>query len=276
VEVVGKIISASEKSRLYRLKLVDNITVKTIAHLTDNRAAVTISASTTVGCPLTCKFCDIRNVAYRPLSADLIVAQVEEVAQDCNQASVTAIRFDVSGEPLLNWKAVAGAVRKLSLRYNQPAILISSAAPRFKRHQEVYDEVCELGREFTNLSLQFSVHASSQEKRQDRFQDANLLSLTEIANLGQLWIDATGRRCSFNYAIDGLNNGAGDATALSQMFPPQVWEAQITPTYADNPPRAFATAQLERFKAALATAGYTVTIYFPDDALTIGAVPGLI
>lgn len=270
MELVEKFFSSSERTIQYRFDHQDT-SIKTIAHLAEDGTVKILSVTITVGCPLTCDFCEMGRSPAQPLSSALVVAQVEEVLKDCNQASIAAIRFDVSGEPLLNWPSLASAIRELSVRYSNPEILVCSAAPASR----FYSEVFALGKELSNLSLQFSVHASTQTERQDRFKEDRLLSLTEIGQLGKQWFDATGRRCLFNYAINGLNNGPSEALALSQLFPPEIWVAQITPTYLNNPPQAKGVGQIETFAATLRSLRYEVIIYFPEDALTIGAVPGL-
>ncbi len=245
----------------------------TIAHL-DTDGRVTVSASTLIGCPYRCSFCAQGTKEPLPLSAEQILGQVEAVLRDSPSAKLAGVRFDVSGEPLANWPAAKEAIRRLSMECTAVPILLVSAAPDVKWYPDLFD----LGRELENLSLQFSVHASTEAERKERFQEDRLLALAEIGQKGEEWLKATGRRCSFNYALDGLTNASpAVAQRLADLFPPEAWECQITPTYAMMlaGARALGVTQLPVFQKELERYGYAVTVYAPLDGLEIQAVPGL-
>lgn len=245
-----------------------------IAHLIDGNK-LTVSASTTIGCPYRCNFCAQGTIDPQPLSAVQIYDQIEAILQDCQPTLLNGIRFDVSGEPLANWPSVKEAISRLSQHYDSPSILIVTAAPKTRWYPEVF----ALGREYKNLTLQFSVHASTESERRERFGENRLLSLAEISRKGKEWIKVTGRRCSFTYALDGLTNATpASAERLEQLLPPSVWNCQITPTYIVTPRggRALGRSQLPVFRQELEKRGYSVTIYAPVDGLEIRAVPGLI
>ncbi len=264
-----RVISSSGKTRLYRLP-TGNGTVKCVAHIAaDGR--LTVSVSTMIGCPLSCSFCAMGSLPAKPLSTAEIIGQVQRIVDDCNGLSLYAIRFDVSGDPLFNWRAVAGAVRTLNERY-QPSFLLCTAAPATR----YYSEVIQLGQELKSLELQISVHASSDTARAARFQQRGLLSLREIDELATRWLEVTGRLCSFNYALDGRNATHSDALRLSELLPAHRWRVQITPTYVGNPPVALGSDHLSSFQEELEALGYQVEVYFPKDALEIEAVPGTI
>lgn len=265
-----KAVSSTGNTKLYRFQHME-ARIKTVAHL--NGDLLTVSASTMVGCPLACSFCHMGSIPAQPLSPEVILGQVREVLKDNQGAILTSVRFDVSGDPLLNWPAVECAARHLSEESTGLDVLVCTAAPPSKFYPNVY----QLGKELSRLSLQVSVHASTETERVDRFQEARLLPLSSVVKVGEDWMRQTGRPCSFNYALNGLNTTQEAASRLGQTFPPEVWRPQITPTYLDNPPRAHGVAELCSFKEMLQTAGYhVIDIYFPKDALELGAVPGLV
>lgn len=264
-------VSLSGLTRRYDFA-VDDRQGTTIAHLNPD-GSVTVSATTIIGCPYRCSFCHQGLQEPFPLSADQIVNQIGMAVEDCSGRRLAGVRFDVSGEPLTNWPAVQEAIRRLSADYAAPPIVLVTAGPGVKWYSELF----ALGRELPNLILQFSVHASTEEERRARFQEDRLLSLAEIGERGKEWVAVSGRRCIFTYALDGMLNATSlQAIQLYELFPPQLWNCQITPTYVltASGPRALGLNLLSTFQLCLG--GYReVTIYAPLDGLEIRAVPGL-
>jgi adenine C2-methylase RlmN of 23S rRNA A2503 and tRNA A37 len=244
-----------------------------IGHLSQDNDLI-VSASTTIGCPYACKFCAQGRQEPLPLRADQITGQVNAILKDFGPVGLAGVRFDVSGEPLANWLQVKEAIKQLSREHNNPPMLVVSAAPKSRWYPEIF----ELGRELGNITLQFSVHASTETERSERFQEDRLLSLAEIGHKGSEWVRTTGRRCVFAYALDGLANATPlAAQKLGELFPPEFWECQITPTYmaALTGAQALGVNQLALFQQELEKLGFTVTVYAPLDGLGIRAVPGL-
>ncbi len=245
-----------------------------IAHFADEQKSVTVSAPTLIGCPYRCCFCAQGQKDPQPLFEEEVVSVIEAVLLDCRPAQLDGVRFDVSGEPLVKWPTVKQVIQQLSANYPSVDLLLVSAGPDVKCYRDLF----ALGSRLENFKLQFSVHASTEDERSQRFQEDRLMTLVQISRKGEEWAQITGRRCLFTYAVDGLGNAhPGVADRLSQLFPPELWECQITPTYvqAAGGPRALGVSQLPQFQQELQKHGYDVSIYAPLDGLEIQAVPGL-
>ncbi len=104
------------------------------------------------------------------------------------------IMFMSMGEPLLNLKALVPALRELYLLYPKARLLISTSAPKIN-----YDEVINISIDVPTIGLQFSVHESTDEKRNELIPFKAKLTLDEIAEAGEKWWMNTGRNPFFNY-----------------------------------------------------------------------------
>ena len=264
----SKVSSESGKTHVYSFSF-NQLIVKGVAHLEPE--GVTAHISTWMGCPFTCAFCNMGRIDAHPLSVAQIVLQVQCTETYC-RSSLSEVRFDVSGDPMVDWPVIESAIEIISKEFLSE-ILLCTAGPRVK----YYEDVLRLGKKLPKLRLQFSVHESNEERRLARFQQSsNLLSIDEIAGIGASWSKETCRPCEFNYAVTHENSTLADAKRLSEQLPPDVWKPQITPTYVDgNPPQAIGLHLLPVFSRYLSNAGYKPLIYAPLDGLKIKGVPGL-
>lgn len=186
-----------------------------------------ICCSTQSGCPVGCRFCGTGEFFIRSLTADEIVAQVQHLFADKNidqsQVKKTQIMFMSMGEPLLNKNGLQGAIRTLHKLYPTAALLISTSAPDVD-----YSWVRELSMEIPTVGLQFSVHESTDEARDKLIPFKKKLNLKNIAEQGELWYAATGRKPFFNYCAHEKNTSLEDAERINALFDPMVWEATIS------------------------------------------------
>lgn len=186
-----------------------------------------ICCSTQSGCPVGCRFCGAGDNFVRSLSEDEIVSQVQYLLAhqeiDSSQVERMQIMFMSMGEPLLNLGALVPAIRRLHALYPRAALLISTSAPRVD-----YGPVIEVSRDVPTVGLQFSVHESTDERRNHLIPLKGKLSLAQIAEAGERWHREVGRRPFFNYCAHGENSSEEDANRIYQLFDPAVWEATIS------------------------------------------------
>ena len=149
-----------------------------------------ICCSTQSGCPVGCKFCGTGNKFIRNLTADEIVEQIETILndQDIWDVDVSGQRFQIMfmsmGEPLLNWDSVELAIRRLHVQYPNAELLLSTIAPD---KPEVWKRVIQLSKDIDKVGLQFSIHRSSDFKRDELIPYPYKLKLREIRDIGALW-----------------------------------------------------------------------------------------
>lgn len=186
-----------------------------------------ICCSTQSGCPVGCRFCGAGDNFVRSLTDEEIVAQVDYLLEDrsidLNNAQRAQIMFMSMGEPLLNFKNLARAIRTLHQKFPRVALLISTSAPDVD-----YEQVNKLSKEIPTVGLQFSVHESTNEARNALIPFKNKLTLEQIAQKGEQWFRATGRTPFFNYCAHDKNDTAEDAKRIFETFDPVVWQATIS------------------------------------------------
>ena len=86
----------------------------------------------------------------------------------------------------------------------------------------------ELAKEIPTIGLQFSVHESTDEKRNELIPFKNKLTLEKISSAGYLFFKMTGRKPFFNYCAHDKNTSIEDVERLVELFDPTIWEATIS------------------------------------------------
>lgn len=189
-----------------------------------------ICCSTQSGCPVGCRFCGAGDYFVRSLDADEIYSQPAKLLNDTwvipDDIKRLQIMFMSMGEPLLNLKNLAPAIRKLYVDYPNAALLISTIGPDIGDKQ--YKILSELSVEVPTIGLQFSIHESTDEKRNELIPFPKKLNLEQISIAGKSWYQATGRGPFFNYCAHENNTGDDDVDRLHDLFDPAVWNATIS------------------------------------------------
>ena len=187
-----------------------------------------VCCSTMSGCPVGCRFCGTGEYFVRNLTAEEIVAQSEHLFKDKNidtsKIKRLQIMFMSMGEPMLNYPELAKAMKVLNQKYPNARLLISSSGPK----TNFYEDLNQISKEIETIGLQFSVHESTEERRNQLIPYKNKLLLTEIAEKGIAWFNATGRRPYFNYCVHPNNNSQEDVDRLVALFSPAIWESTIS------------------------------------------------
>ncbi len=186
-----------------------------------------ICCSTQSGCPVGCRFCGAGDNFVRSLTGEEIVAQVEHLfqAEGINPAEVEKLQvmFMSMGEPMLNFGGLGEACYSLHKKYPNARLLISTSGPDVN-----YQPLMRMSKEIPTVGLQFSVHESTDEARNELIPFKAKLNLAEIAQVGEAWFEATGRTPFFNYCAHDKNTGDWDAKRLFLLFDPNIWQATIS------------------------------------------------
>lgn len=186
-----------------------------------------ICCSTQSGCPVGCRFCGAGDYFVRSLKSEEIVYQVDHCLQSQNIDASKIDKFQIMvmsmGEPLLNFKELEKAFDILHSKYPQAKLLISSIAPRIN-----YEPVMNMAERIPTVGLQFSVHESTDEKRNKLIPFDKKLTLAEISEVGEVFLARTGRKPFFNYCAKEDNSNQEDADRIAELLNPDVFEATIS------------------------------------------------
>ena len=234
-----------------------------------------ICCSTQSGCPVGCRFCGAGDYFVRSLTSDEIVAQVDHCLDrtEIDPASIEKLQimFMSMGEPLHNMGELAHALKELSHKYPNGRLLISTSAPKGRSGN--FAALRELSAEIEQIGLQFSVHESTDEARR-KLIPTPTLSLEEIAEEGEAWHKACGRRPFFNYCVHPGNDTQEDVNRLFELFNPCIWEATIS-VICERDEHIAAANERQRSLAAdfmdkMIKAGYSTRMFDPAGQDTIG------
>ena len=179
----------------------------------------TVCVSTQVGCPIGCPFCATGQQGFeRNLTPGEIIDQVLHYARrlrDEDGSTVDNVVFMGMGEPFLNFDALWQAIEMLNspqgfgLGARQMTISTAGIVPGIRR----------LSREKLQVGLAVSLHAADDDLR-DRLVPVNRkYPLEKLMVACRDYVEATGRRVSFEYALfEGVNDSAEHVRALGRLI----------------------------------------------------------
>ncbi len=200
---------SADGSRKYLLRFSDGVTAECVGMPSKNR--LTVCASSQAGCAMGCVFCATGGAGLtRSLTAAEIYEQVMHVRDDFNQR-VTSVVLMGQGEPFMNYDATLEALRRL----NSP-----NGAGIGARHLTVSTcGVIPMIKRFSNEPEQFtlavSLHSAVQHTRDILMPGVKKYSLLRLYDIMGEYVDKTGRRPTYEYAlIKGVNDTDEELSAL--------------------------------------------------------------
>ena len=186
-------------------KLFDGSLVESVLMRYKDRATICISSQ--AGCGMACPFCATgQGGLQRNMSTAEIVHQVVVGARAMANGDVAGgpgrlsiVVFMGMGEPLANYKATVGAVRRLT----DPA---PSGLGLSARHVTVstvglVPRIRQLADEGIPVTLALSLHAPDDELRNDLVPINTRFSVAETVDAAYEYFAKTGRRVSIEYAL---------------------------------------------------------------------------
>ena len=192
---------SEDGSRKYLLGLSDGAAVECVGMPGPRKLSVCVS--TQAGCAMSCAFCATgRAGLVRSLTAGEIYEQVMHVRNDFN-SRVTSVVFMGQGEPFANYDETLKALRKL----NDPDALGIGARHLTVSTCGLIPQILRFANEPEQFTLAVSLHSTIQKTRNALMPGVRRFSLVHLyAALGE-YVDKTGRRPTYEYAlIGGVND----------------------------------------------------------------------
>jgi 23S rRNA (adenine2503-C2)-methyltransferase len=204
-------------------KLFDGALVESVLMRYPDRATVCVSSQ--AGCGMACPFCATgQGGLQRNMSTAEIVEQVVAGARALARGEVPGgpgrvsnVVFMGMGEPMANYKAVIGAVRRLTdatpdgLGMSARGITVSTVGlvPRMR----------QLAEEGIPVTLALSLHAPDDELRNELVPINTRFSVAETVEAAWGYAQTTKRRVSIEYAMmRGINDQAWRADLLADVL----------------------------------------------------------
>jgi 23S rRNA (adenine2503-C2)-methyltransferase len=186
---------------------------------------VTMCVSSQAGCGMACPFCATgqgglqRNMSTAEI-VEQVVAGARALARDevpGGPARVSNVVFMGMGEPLANYKAVLGAVRRLTDR--APDGLGMSARGITVSTVGLVPRIRQLAGEGLPVTLALSLHAPDDELRNELVPVNTRWSVREAVEAAWGYARTTKRRVSIEYAMmRGINDQAWRADLLADVL----------------------------------------------------------
>lgn len=213
LNVVRKLESSIDNTVKYLYELPDGNHIESV--LMDYKHGNSLCISTQVGCKMGCRFCASTIAGYkRDLLPSEILQQVYSAERNSGKHVDSIVLMGI-GEPLDNFDNVMRFLEILSCEKGRNMSL---------RHVSLstcglVDRINELAERRTGLTLSVSLHAATDEKRSEIMPVNNRYNIAELMSACRKYIDKTGRRISFEYAvIKDVNDRKADADALLKLL----------------------------------------------------------
>jgi len=215
-------------------KLYDGARVESVLMRYPDRTTVCVSSQ--AGCGMACPFCATGQAGLtRNLSTAEIVEQVVAAARDAaagdlgdGPTRLGNVVFMGMGEPLANYSAVIGAVRRIvdpapaGLGLAQRHVTVSTVGlvPAIER----------LSAEDLQVTLAVSLHAPDDELRDTLVPVNTRWKVAEVLDAAWRYAGVTGRRVSIEYAlIRAVNDQAERAHALGKLLRGRLVHVNLIP-----------------------------------------------
>lgn len=252
-----KLISDYDGTRKYLLSFHDGEAVESV--LMQYHHGYTSCISTQVGCKMGCTFCATGKSGFsRNLTASEMLAQLRAEQEDAG-IRISNIVLMGMGEPLDNFDNV---VRFLKLVGDDKGLNIGM------RHISlstcgIVPKIYELADMKLQLTLSVSLHAPNDQIRSRTMPINRKYGIGELLKACRYYIDQTGRRISFEYAmIDGVNDSSANAQELASKLKGMLCHVNLIPvnTVGGTGYQKSRMDRIKSFIAVLERAGITATV----------------
>lgn len=200
---------SSDGSRKFLVQFEDGISAECVGMPHDNKLSVCIS--TQAGCRMGCVFCATGKGGFtRSLTATEMFDQVNHVATDFERR-VSSVVMMGQGEPFCNYDEVLKALRLL----NSPHGLGIGARHLTVSTCGIIPMIHKFSKEPEQFTLAVSLHSAVQSTRNALMPGVKKYSLVHLHEAMAKYVEATGRRPTYEYAlIGGVNDTPAELAAL--------------------------------------------------------------
>lgn len=204
--------SAIDGTKKYLFRLYDGNMIESVLMHYHHGNSVCISSQ--AGCRMGCRFCaSTIGGLVRGLDTSEMLDQIYRITEDTGER-VSNVVVMGTGEPLDNYDNLLKFIRMLTdehgLNISQRNVTVSTCG--------LVPQIRRLADEKLQITLALSLHASSQEKREELMPVAKRYNLKETLEACRYYFRQTGRRVTFEYSlVAGVNDTSEDARRLGTL-----------------------------------------------------------
>ncbi len=205
-------VSKIDGTRKYLFALSDGNLVESVWMQYHHGNSVCISSQ--VGCRMGCRFCASTLAGLvRNLTPAEMLDQIYAISRTTDKR-VSNVVVMGTGEPLDNYENLLAFIHLLTdengLHISQRNVTVSTCG--------IVENIRRLADEDLQITLALSLHASTQEKRQQLMPIATKYSIDEVIDACRYYFQKTGRRITFEYSlVRGVNDTTTDAEQLCRL-----------------------------------------------------------
>lgn len=218
-----------------------------------------ICISSQVGCRMGCSFCaSTMSGLERNLTAGEMLGQILKMGNITGEDIGHVVVMGM-GEPFDNYDNLAEFIRLVNnplgygLGMRNITVSTCGIVPMIER----------FGRDFPQVNLAVSLHASNEERRKQLMPVARAYGYDELISACRSYAEKTGRRVTFEYSmIDGVNDSVQTANELASHL--KGWQTHVNLIPLNKVEgrsyNAAVNSNIMQFKKTLENAGIAVTV----------------
>lgn len=252
-----KLESELDETKKYVIKFEDGNVVESV--FLKYKFGNTACISSEVGCKMGCLFCaSTKNGYLRSLTAAEMLKQIYLIQKDTGE-KISNVVIMGSGEPLNNYDNVVKFLRLINDERGQNIsmrkITLSTCG--------IIPDIYRLADEDLAITLAISLHAPTQEKREQILPVSKKYKLPELMKACDYYLDKTGRRLTFEYImIKGFNDSTSDAELLARLLNRKLANVNLIPCnyVKESNIKPSDNHDIEKFKRVLVDKGINATV----------------
>ncbi len=223
------------------------------------RYGYSMCISTQVGCKMGCSFCATGKDGFvRNLYPSEMLSEIQTAEHDLN-VRISHVVLMGMGEPLDNYDNVLKFLKLVSspdgMNLSARHISVSTCG--------LVDKIYKLADEKLGITLSISLHAPNDSIRNTMMKINKRFNMNELLKACDYYIQKTGRRISFEYAmISGVNDSDECAKELSKKLSGKICHVNLIPVnpIEETNYKRSSDKRLNRFCEILSRRGINVTI----------------
>ena len=213
VEEEKRYVSKLDGTNKFLFRLQDGNLIESVWMPYKHGNSVCISSQ--VGCRMGCRFCaSTVDGMVRNLTASEMLDQVYAMQYYMGER-VSNVVVMGSGEPMDNYENLIRFLHLITsekgLNISQRNITVSSCG--------LVPEIRRFAEEELSVTFALSLHATTDEERQELMPIAKRYSIQEVLSACQYYFEKTGRRVTYEYSlVQGVNDSPAHAERLSELL----------------------------------------------------------
>lgn len=224
LEVVRKLVSKIDGTTKFLFRTRDGEHIESVLMHYEHGDSACIS--TQIGCKMGCSFCASSHLGFaRNLTPGEMLCQIDMISREC-QCRVCNIVLMGIGEPLDNYDNVMQFLRLVNspdgFNIGYRHISLSTCG--------LCEKIDKLAQEKMQLTLSISLHAPFDDMRSEMMPVNKKYNIDRLIQTCKNYINETGRRISFEYAlIGGVNDNAECAKKLASLLKGMLCHVNLIP-----------------------------------------------